>query len=192
MSPPREALVAEGLARHDVRARACMTDSIEQLLHEYAPAMRRLAASYLPPGPAREDLEQEIFLALYRGWPAFRGESSARTYVYRIGHHCALRALAAHKLASQSPLVEPLDQAAHVAYEHLSPEAQLLALEQRERLARALRALPLAWRQPLTMRLDGLSYQEIADALALELTQVTARLHRGTKALRALIERGEP
>lgn len=72
-----------------------------------------------------------------------------------------------------------------------SPEAVYLERERHEQLARALRALPLVWRQPLMMRLEGMSYQEIADALALELHNVTARIYRGTGALKALMERGE-
>lgn len=155
--------------------------TIEEILTEYGPAMKRLAASYMPHGAAREDLEQDIFLAIYRGLGAFRGASSMRTYVYRIAHRCGMRARVR------------LDPPVEAVWEHVAPdeghdpERLSMALERRERLARALRELPLAQRQPLQMRLDGLSYVEIAEVLDLDLHNVTSRIHRGTCALKTMM-----
>lgn len=154
---------------------------IEQLLLTYGPAMRRLAASYMPPGPAREDLEQEIYLAIYRGMQVFRGECSERTYIYRIAHGCALRQRARLDPPVEAPDAERPDSAP-------SPEQTLLDEERRELLARGLRALPLILRQPLIMRLEGMSYQEIAEILDTELHNVTARIHRGTRALKEMMQ----
>ena len=160
-------------------------NDVEQLLRTYGPAMRRLAASYVRPGAGRDDLEQEIWMAIAQGMAGFRQEASVRTYIYRIAHHCALRAIAKQTVA----LTEPFDH--EPASDAPSPEAAYLERERHEQLARGLRALPLVWRQPLMMRLEGMSYQEIADALAIELHNVTARIYRGTSALKALMERGE-
>ncbi len=52
---------------------------VEQLLRTYGPAMRRLVASYVRPGPGRDDLEQEIWLAIAQGMRGFRQEASVRT-----------------------------------------------------------------------------------------------------------------
>jgi RNA polymerase sigma factor (sigma-70 family) len=156
-----------------------MMDDVEAILVEYGPAMRRLVASYLPPGPEREDLEQDIYLAIYKGMKVFRGECSVRTYIYRIGHSCALRARLRYAQPAEPP--EPPEPPP-------TPEHQLIEQQRHEQLARALRALPLPWRQPLTMRLSGLSYQEIAEILDLDLHNVNMRIHRGTRALRQLLQ----
>lgn len=160
-------------------------DTFEQWLTDYGPAMSRLAATYLPPGPAREDLKQEIALALYRGYQSFRGESSPRTYIYKIAHHCALRALATDRRLMEVPL-EP----AHERSPALGPDpqAELLLSERRERLERALRQLPLGLRQPMMLRLEGLSYKEIEQILGVEVSALNGRIHRATEALKAMME----
>ncbi|MBT3219668.1 MAG: sigma-70 family RNA polymerase sigma factor [Proteobacteria bacterium] len=53
----------------------------DQIREEYAPLIARVVASYSLPGPDREDLGQEVALALFRALPAFRGDSSPRTYI---------------------------------------------------------------------------------------------------------------
>jgi RNA polymerase sigma factor (sigma-70 family) len=62
----------------------------EDLLREYDPGLRRLAASYESLAHAREDLLQDIRLALWTALPRFRGECSMRTFVYRIAHNRSL------------------------------------------------------------------------------------------------------
>jgi len=163
------------------------TPPMEDVLREYGPAMRRLCASYLPPGPPREDLEQDILFAIYRALPSFRHDASLRTFLYRIAHRCALKSrvqLAAHSA--------PQEDSAHLDLScslDPSPEHVAILKQRQERLAAALRGLPLSQRQPLTMRLNGLSYQEIADVLGLDLHNVTSRLHRGTAALKSLLQK---
>jgi RNA polymerase sigma factor (sigma-70 family) len=163
------------------------TPSMEDILQEYGPAMRRLCASYLPPGPAREDLEQDILLAIYRALPYFRHDASLRTFLYRIAHRCALRSrvqLAAHHASQEDPSALDLSPGPDPSPEHLT-----ILKQRQEQLAGALRKLPLSQRQPLTMRLNGLSYQEIADVLGLDLPNVTIRIHRGTAALKSLMQK---
>lgn len=55
------------------------------------PALARVVASYAPPGSNREDLAQEVAMALVRALPAFRGQASLKTYVLRIAHNICLR-----------------------------------------------------------------------------------------------------
>ena len=56
----------------------------------YAGAIRRLAAVYVPNAADRDDLFQEILLAVWQALPAFRGDASERTWLYRIAHNVAL------------------------------------------------------------------------------------------------------
>ena len=66
---------------------------IEQVLTEFRPVLGRTAAMYAPPGSDRDDLLQEIYLALLSALPRYRGESSLRTYVLRVAHNCGIRCM---------------------------------------------------------------------------------------------------
>ena len=68
-----------------------MTDAdratLERILHDYGGLAHRLASSYEADRDAARDLTQEILVAVWRAWPAFRRQCSERTYVARIAHH---------------------------------------------------------------------------------------------------------
>ena len=75
-----------------------MTDGeLDELLVRHEPALRRLAASYERDPALREDLVQEMLLALFRALPAWRRECSERTFVYRVANHRALSHLASRR-----------------------------------------------------------------------------------------------
>lgn len=150
---------------------------IDQVLETYAPVIHRVAASYLPPGAAREDLEQDIAIAVMKAVASFRAEASMKTYVYRIAHNCGIDAIKRRKVDG----VE-FDDARHRSGKP-GPEQATLANERREQLAAAVRQLPLALRQPLILRLEGLAYKEIAEVLDLTTSHVGVLLHRAKKKL---------
>jgi RNA polymerase sigma factor (sigma-70 family) len=60
------------------------------VMDAYASPIRRLCTTYTESRADQEDLSQEIFLAVWRALPAFRGEASVRTWLYRIAHKVAL------------------------------------------------------------------------------------------------------
>ena len=63
---------------------------LETILRVYGPALRRVAASYERAPKDREDLLQEIALALWLALPRFRGECTLRSFVFRIAHNRGL------------------------------------------------------------------------------------------------------
>jgi RNA polymerase sigma-70 factor (ECF subfamily) len=160
--------------------------TLDDLLDTYGPALKRVAASYAPPGPEREDLEQEIVLALHTAWPGWRGDASARTFAYRIAHNCGILLI---KRRRRAPETEPLDE--RHAVTRRTPEDLAQERQDYERLARAVRQLPLAQRQPMALRLDGLSYAEIGEVLGLTTSNVGVRLHRATDELKRLMKGGQ-
>lgn len=65
-----------------------MTDAnLERILRDHSPLARRLAASHEANVETARDLAQEILVAVWRAWPAFRHQCSERTYVARIAHN---------------------------------------------------------------------------------------------------------
>lgn len=152
----------------------------EALLLREGTALRRVAASYEADAGRAEDLFQEICLAIWRALPRFRGESSLRTFVFRIAHNRGLDACAGRRHSE----VE-LELASAVPDAAADPEVRAGQRERQQRLLTALRALPLPYRQVLTLALEGLSQREIAEVVGITENNVAVRLTRARKALRA-------
>lgn len=156
-------------------------ETFSRLMGEYGVALRRLTAAYLRDPAARDDLLQEIALAIWTGIPSFRGEASERTWLYRIAHNTASTQL--HKLIRRRKRER---QSTNDDPEPTSPDTPESNAHQADRQARffeALRRLPTLDFQIVTMHFDGLSYSEIAEVVGLTQTNVGARLTRIRKAL---------
>jgi len=65
-------------------------ERFERLLDTHAPALRRLCAAHRRDIRDQQDLFQEIAVALWMALPRFRGDSSERTWLYRIAHNVSL------------------------------------------------------------------------------------------------------
>jgi RNA polymerase sigma factor (sigma-70 family) len=157
----------------------------DRLLAENGGALSRLAASYTNSAADRDDLVQEIALALWRALPHFRGECSERTFTFRIAHNRAVTYLTQRRAqkAEGSAGIEVADTAP-------SAEAGLVRDQQGARLRRAVRSLPLLYRQVVTLMLEGMEYDEIAQVLGISESNVGARLTRARQMLRELMEVG--
>jgi RNA polymerase sigma-70 factor (ECF subfamily) len=151
---------------------------------EHGPALRRLVAAWERDPAAREDLLQEVLLALWRALPRFRGDSSEKTFVLRVAHNRAIT----HRFKPRQR-VEPLEAAAAVVDGGPTPESNAAAGQRLERLRRALQALPIPARQVLTLSLEGLSGAEIAAVLGITENNAGVRLSRARRALREELER---
>jgi RNA polymerase sigma-70 factor (ECF subfamily) len=150
-----------------------------RLLGSHEAAIRRLAASYERDAGRRQDLVQDIWLALWQALPAFRGDCSERTFVFRIAHNRAVSHIQHWRLRHTEPLpaVDPVDASA------ADPERALSERERVERLQEAVRRLPLGLRQATVLMLEGLSQKEMADVLGITENNVAVRLTRARAAL---------
>jgi RNA polymerase sigma-70 factor (ECF subfamily) len=157
---------------------------LRRVLATYGGMLRRQAAAYERDPTAREDLLQEILLALWRALPRFRGECSERTFVLRVAHNRALT----HAFR-RPPRPVALEAAAEVADPRPGPEHEASAAQRRERLLAALHRLPLLARQVLTLSLEGLGGGEIAALLGITENNANVRLSRARRALRDELER---
>src|SRR5215472_16622042 len=70
--------------------RCALEEQFTRILGEHGAAISRLAYSYEAVASVREELVQEIFLAIWQALPHFRGECSERTFVFRVGHNRGL------------------------------------------------------------------------------------------------------
>jgi RNA polymerase sigma-70 factor (ECF subfamily) len=128
-----------------------------------------------------EDATQEVFLALHRALPGFRGEAALGTFIHRIAIRVALR-----QRGRRRPDADlPADAAAPAAHD----PAELR--EDQERLWRAVGQLSPEHRTVLGLfAIDGLGHREIAAILGVPEGTVWSRLHLARKRLAALVERG--
>jgi len=154
-------------------------DRYDRILRDHGSALRRVAAAYERDRARREDLFQEICLAIWRALPHFRGEASLRTFVFRIAHNRGLT----HR-ARRGPALRDLDQAAQVADPHPGPECAAQAVQRQERLRAAVLSLPLPGRQVMMLMLEGLTQKEIGEVLGISENLVAVRLTRARTALR--------
>lgn len=155
------------------------------LLHEHAGLLSRIAASYEADPGLRDDLLQDIALALWKALPAWRGDASLKTFVARVAHNRG----ASHVVHStRRPRTREVDE--NLVDPSHGPESHLQLQQKHLRLQDAVRALPLNHRQTVTLALEGFSQQETADALGISANNVAVRLNRARKALKTAL--GEP
>lgn len=152
------------------------------LLDANLAALGRLAGSYAGSTGEREDLLQDIALALWQALPRFRGESSERTFLFRIAHNLCIDHITRRRpMASLQELeIDPAD-GGH------TPEATLSEQQQSARLTAAVHRLPLIQRQVVILALEDLDYAEIAAVLGITENNVGVRLNRARASLRKLM-----
>jgi len=149
----------------------------------------QLAMNLLSDRDEALDLSQEVFFRVFRTIHRFRGQSSLRTWIYRIAVNQARNRHRFWRRRHRGDQVS-LDQ--HIA-DHgdflyggeSTPDRLLAQKELAERLQQALDHLPFDQRTAIVLReIDGLSYEEIAFSLGVAVGTVKSRLTRARQALR--------
>jgi RNA polymerase sigma-70 factor (ECF subfamily) len=150
------------------------------------------------------DLTQEVFVKIFRKIDSFHGESSLRTWIYRIAIREASnqrRWWSRHKqqeIPIEQELTEPGSGSPIYLKEMLvdpaeSPFDAVERSENRERVERALKAVPEPYRTTLILRdIEGFVYEEVAEMQGVNLGTVKSRLVRGRAFLKALLESPGP
>src|SRR5262245_31227961 len=155
--------------------------ALERILREHAPMCQRLAASHEANPERARDLAQDILVAVWRAWPAFRAQCSERTYVARIAQY----RIATHVTrAVREPPLAPLSE--DLPARESTPEDQVIRGDQRARLACFVRQLPAALREVAVLVLEGFSMTEIAETLGITQNAVSLRAARARDLLRAM------
>lgn len=162
----------------DVMADARETQFLA-LVREHGAAIRRLAFAYERDAARQQDLVQDIWMALWQALPAFRGECSERTLVFRIAHNRAVT----HIKHWRRRRTEALDADMPVRDRAADPERALTDRERQDRLRAAVQALPLGLRQVVVLTLEGLSNREAGEVLGISENNVAVRLTRARSAL---------
>lgn len=144
----------------------------ERWLADHAAILHHVARGFAE-GADRDDLMQELLLALWRAAPAFRGDAQSATFVYRVAHNTALtwkRAQTGYRRRVDrfEALMSPPDAASHAAGER----------ERLEQIYAEVRKMPPLDRSLLLLHFDGVPYATMAEIHGLTEGNVGARLSR--------------
>ena len=161
--------------------------TFRRIVHEYEAPLRRLTLSYASGQADREDIYQEILIAIWTALPRFRGDSSERTWVYRIAHNIAISASVRRNRRKRdlSSYSLRLDMQTASSFD---PEAASLEAERRRLLAEAVRRISGLDKQIVLLYLEDLSNREIADVVGLSEGAVATRLSRARGGVPRLVE----
>ena len=140
--------------------------------HNHGNALVRLAWGYTNNAADHDDLLQDILVAIWRALPRFRGESSERTFVFRVAHNRGIT------FASRRRVHDSLDQHAGIADPRPGPDEQVARATEHARLIAAVRTLPQTLRDTVMLRLEDCSISEIAAVLNVTENNVSVRLNR--------------
>jgi len=168
------------------------------LIAQYHQPLYSLIARSLNDPADAADITQEVFLKVFRKIRSFHGESSLRTWLYRIALHEASnqrRWWSRHKKQELTidSTCEEQDGHAHplsatLADDGESPFDHAVHAQMREQVEAALRDIPESFRTVVVLReIEGFGYEEIAEILNVNLGTVKSRLTRGRSALKALL-----
>jgi RNA polymerase sigma-70 factor (ECF subfamily) len=160
-----------------------------ELVAEHQRMVVQLATNLLGDRDEALDLSQEVFLRVFRTIHRFRGQSTLRTWIYRIAVNQARNR---HRFWRRRHRGDQVSLDAHVAAHgefassrEWTPEHQFEQKELAARLQSALNHLPFDQRTVIVLReIDGLSYDDIAFSLGVAIGTVKSRLTRARQALR--------
>jgi RNA polymerase sigma-70 factor (ECF subfamily) len=187
--------------------RAGDEEAFAALMRMYGAAMLRVAQMYVSSRAVAEEVVQEAWIGVLRGIDRFEGRSSLKTWLFRIVANTAktrgmreARSVPFSSLGDDEGSVSPerflgdIDRfPGHWAVPPASwagiPETRLLATETMDVIRRAIDRLPASQRAVLTLRdIEGLSADEVCNALDLTETNGRVLLHRARAKVRAALE----
>ncbi|MEJ2643336.1 MAG: RNA polymerase sigma factor RpoE [Gammaproteobacteria bacterium] len=164
------------------------TQAFDVLVRKYQHKITKLISRYIHDPSDALDVAQEAFLKAYRALASFRGDSAFYTWLYRIAINTAKNYLVAQ---GRRPPGDDIDAQEAEQFEGQSglkeydtPEHLVLKDEIEQTVLRAIEELPEDLRTAVTLReLEGMSYEEIAQAMGCPIGTVRSRIFRAREAI---------
>ena len=173
--------------------------AVHELAERFGPRIYQLALRQMKNREDAEEVTQDVLMKVYRKIGAFRGDSALSSWIYRITFNTAMSKLRTAKLARVAQQREPYrnrddeneqKRAIREPADWSSmPDEELLRAQLRRAVVAAIQELPEIYRVPVVLRdIEGLSYEEVALALEINVGTVKSRLSRGRGELRRRLE----
>lgn len=156
--------------------------AFDTILDEHSGLVSRIVSTFEANAAARDDLRQEVILALWRAAPSWRGDCTLRTFVARVAHNVCVSHV---RQAVRQPRYADLGDTLHS--DDAGPEESASRADMTRRLTAAVAALPAGLREVAMLMLEGFSPPEIAQTLGINEGAVYTRSNRAKSALRQLM-----
>lgn len=164
-----------------------------ELVTRYQDRLFNVAYRVLDNADDAADVVQDVFVNAYTSLKAFKGDSELFTWLYRIAFNTAIsfkrrrRGVVRIDGSGEDGGLDPEDRSTDTA-----PEAGMERTEDERVLAEAMAKLSPEHRTVLVLKdIDGLKYEEIADAMGVPIGTVRSRLHRARLELKSLLDPDE-
>lgn len=162
--------------------------AFDVLVRKYQHKLVKMITRYVNDPSEAQDVAQETFIKAYRALPKFRGDSSFYTWIYRIGANTAKNYLVAQGRRPPGSDIDARDAEQYGFDSSLRETDTPEGIAQRDEIERtvfeAIGNLPDDLRTAITLReLDGLSYEEIAQAMECPVGTVRSRIFRAREAI---------
>jgi len=162
-------------------------EALKEIFDKYHKKVYRIAYGVVRQREEALDIVQEVFIKLFHSIKNFKGRSHFYTYLYRMVMNTAID----HARKTGKQAISSLDQEGSFQPSddlEKGPERILLQKELEERVKSAMDKLPAEQRAALIFRdVEGLSYQEMAEAMGCSIGTVMSRLHYGRKRIQELL-----
>lgn len=158
------------------------------LVLKYQQRVIKVLSRYVRDQAELEDLAQESFIKAYRALPRFRGDSAFYTWLYRIAINTAKNYLVAQGRRPPSNDIDAVEaeqfEGASGLKDYATPEREILKDEIQRVITQAIDELPNDLKTAITLReLEGMSYEEIAEAMDCPIGTVRSRIFRAREAV---------
>ena len=167
--------------------------AFDVLVLKYQHKVANLISRYIRDQAEVLDVTQEAFIKAYRALPKFRGDSAFYTWLYRVAINTAKNHLASQARRPpgediEAEVAEQMDMGTALK-ETDTPERLALQREIAETVQQAMDDLPTELRTAIMLReLEGLSYEEIAQAMDCPIGTVRSRIFRAREAIDARLQ----
>ncbi len=179
------------------RLRAEELAAFEEMIAHFERPVYSLCFRILGDAEEARDAAQETFLKVYRGLKGFRGESGLKTWIYRIAINQAMNQQRWWRRRHRDETVSldltrgdsELTIESSLRGTGASPEQMAISSERERRIMKALGEVKQEYRVVLILReIEDLSYEEIAETLAISIGTVKSRIARGREELRRRVK----
>ena len=162
--------------------------AFDLLVLKYQQRIMKVLSRYVRDHSEVQDLAQEAFIKAYRALPNFRGDSAFYTWLYRIAINTAKNFVVAQGRRPPNDDIEATEAEQYdgesALKDYASPEREALRDEIKETVFKAIDELPEDLKTAITLReLEGMSYEEIADAMDCPIGTVRSRIFRAREAI---------
>ncbi len=159
-----------------------------ELVQKYQKRVYALTVRMCPTPELAEEAAQEAFLSAWQGLPFFRGDAAFSTWLYRLASNACVDLLRKER-RHQGTSLDDDTVGAEIPDTKPTPEEAAETKELRAQIEAGLRQLSPEHRAVLILReIQQLNYEEIADALSLDLGTVKSRISRGRRQLRDFLK----